>query len=933
MSYFNSAIFTMKKLLFSILFPLAFVFNSASAQTDSIRISLLTCDPGIKIYELYGHTAIRIENQANSSDIVFNYGLFDFNTPHFIWRFSLGKTDYLLGVDYFKNFEQEYRHRGSAIYEQELNISQDEAHKILSLLYENYKPENRSYRYDFLHNNCATMALDKIEECISGQITYSGIDSTESFRSILKKYNRVEPWSEFGVNLVLGADADLIIANREHAFAPIELKDMIANAYITDSIGNQRPLAVNTIKIVDPGKSLIYPNNPMPPMQTMSIVLLVTLLICLIDWYRKKTSWWFDIVIFGAQGLAGLLIAFLYFFSEHPTVNSNWLIIGLNPVPLFWLPFLIRNQIKQKPDAFFLADFLVMTTFIILSKAFPQEIQISVLVLFAIFALRSLSNYLLLFLLKHGKIKSSKNKINKTVLTLILLVIGINISAQNSTNRIVSNARPKLIVGIVIDQLSTEKLEKLMPLMGNDGIKQIWMEGYNRPNVFHEFDDPDLASAVASIYSGTVPFNHGIVASRWMDRKTMNVNSLTDDSNQTGINTIERASPKKLLSTNLADQIKISTEGRGKVCSISIDREGAIFSAGHEGDVAMWMNNTDDRWCTSNYYGGLPAWTTPLNDSIWQNCEWEPVFPTGFYLQKSDEERYQPFSYTFKKNDAWNFRFSPMANNKVTSMAIAALDGMELGKDNNPDLLMLTLYAGNYVLQSQNVYSLEQQDIYIRLDQNIADLKRKIDENIGLENVLFFLTSSGQFKKEIPDLSNTRIPNGQISMERVTALLNLYLSAKLGQGSYIETYHNNQLYLNKELLENKNISLLEITECCMDFLSQVSGVKSVTSQRSLMSGLMDQATTRKRNGLHPIYSGDLILNTNPGWIIIDEMCATKYCQPTQYEYFPMIIWGNGIRAEINHDPISISVLAPTIAYFSGIGIPNACTTPPLKNLK
>lgn len=923
----------MKKLLFSILFLLVFVFNSISAQTDSIRISLLTCDPGTKIYELYGHTAIRVEDQTKGSDIVFNYGLFDFNTPHFIWRFSLGQTDYILGADYFKNFEQEYIRRGSAIYEQELNISQYEARKLYSLLYENSKPENRSYRYDFLHNNCATMALDKIEECISGEVTYTGIDSTESFRSILDKYNRAEPWSEFGINMVLGADADLKISYRKHAFAPIELKDMIANAYITDSTGDQRPLAVNTKKIFTPEKTLTYPKNLMYPLQTMSILLLITIFICLVDWYKKRTSWWFDIIIFGTQGLAGLLIAFLYFFSEHPTVNSNWLLIGLNPIPLFWLPILIRNHIKQNPDLFFLVNFLVLTIFIILSKVFPQEINISVLVLFAAFALRSLSNFLLLLLLKYGLFKSSKDRINRSLLILIILTIGINASAQNSTNHTFTNTRPKLIVGIVIDQLSTENLEKLMPLMGNDGIKKIWAEGYNRPNVFHEFEDPDLASSVASIYCGTVPFNHGIVASRWMDRKTMNVSSLTDDSNQTGINTIERASPKKMLSTNLADQIKLSTEGKGKVCSISIDKEGAIFSAGHEGDVAMWMNSTDDRWCTSNYYGGLPAWTTPLNDSIWQNCEWEPVFPTGFYLQRSNEERYQPFSYTFKKNDAWNFRFSPMANNKVTSMAMAALDGMELGKDNNPDLLMLTLYAGNYVLQSQNVYSLEQQDIYIRLDQNIADLTRKIDEKVGLENVLFFLTSSGQFKQEVFNMNNTRIPNGQISMERVTALLNLYLSAKYGQGSYIETYHNNQLYLNKEFLENKNISLLEITECCMDFLSQVSGVKSVTSQRSLMSGLMNQETTKKRNGLHPIYSGDLILNTNPGWVIIDEMCATKYCQPTQLEYFPMIIWGNGIRTEINHDPISISVLAPTIGYLSSIGIPNACTTPPLKNLK
>ena len=159
----------MYRKLLSILSAMIFLFPGVKAQNDSINAYLLTCEPGKAIYELYGHTAIWIEDAGNGTDVVFNYGLFDFSTPHFVWRFSLGKTDYILGATRLRHFLREYSECGSEVFAQQLNLTQDETRRLYDLLVMNSRAENRVYRYNFLYNNCATMALDKIEESINGR--------------------------------------------------------------------------------------------------------------------------------------------------------------------------------------------------------------------------------------------------------------------------------------------------------------------------------------------------------------------------------------------------------------------------------------------------------------------------------------------------------------------------------------------------------------------------------------------------------------------------------------------------------------------------------------------------------------------------------------------------------------------------------------------
>jgi hypothetical protein len=916
----------MKKRLTAFLAALMLLLQGAKAQTDSINAYLLTCEPGKAIYELYGHAAIWIEDVGNGTDVVFNYGLFDFDTPHFVWKFTLGQTDYILGATRMRSFLHEYKERGSEVFAQQLNMTQDETHKLYSLLIENSRPENREYRYNFLYNNCATMAIDKVEQSINGTVSYPKSDQPQTFREILTEHTRVRPWSEFAVNLIIGAEGDRPAGYRQEAFAPLHLMEIASKAVITDTAGISRPLVISSTELAHPDHDVDFGNPLFTPVQVMMIILMAIILVSLLGWYRNKPYWLTDAILFGIQGVGGIVIAVMFFFSEHPTLGSNWLVICLNPLPLIFLPFVIHRIRKGRVPIFLIADFAVCLSFLVLTSVIPQKIDTATLIAIAVFALRAFSTSLFMIFRKvTGAVPSSF----KSRLSMFILLLAASATSMKAADE----KRPKLVVGIVIDQLDNQTLQMMMPLMGNDGLSKIWIDSYNRDNVTFDFDNSDRASAVASIYTGASPFQHGIVAGRWMNRKTLMASSPLDDGNSSGINTIEHTSPQKLLATNLADEMKLESEGRSKICAIAAYRDAAVLAAGHEADVCIWMNHDDGKWASSDYYGSLPEWVNKLNDSILPRYTWQPSRLASDYIRITGQDQGHTFSHNIRQDSGEDMLTSPFSNDWVNAAAIAALDGMNLGRDDTPDLLSLTYYAGNFRHGNNSISSIELQDIYLRLDYNIAGLIKEINDRIGIDNVLFFITSTGYADYSAPDLASTRIPTGTVNMERAVALLNLYLSAKYGSEQYIETYFHNQIYLNHRLIEDKGVAMHEILDNSVDLLVQMSGVRNVILLRDLMSTIPDQDAARRRNAYNNSYTGDIIIEAIPGWGITDvNEDITEYRRPTP-QPFPMILYGNGIRGEINHEPISVSVLIPTVCNILRCNAPNASYSNPLIGLK
>lgn len=372
-------------------------FGQTTANgNDSIRLSLLTCAPGEEIYSLFGHTAIRYEDPANGIDAVFNYGLFSFNTPNFIFRFSLGETDYQLGATDYAHFAAEYAFDGRSVWQQTLNLSKEEKAELIRLLQENYRPENRVYRYNFFYDNCATRPRDKIEESIIGKVIYPSEpqDGSRSFRDIVHQYCKGHPWARFGIDLCIGSEADRPITQRQMMFAPFYLMDAFAGAQIAnDSI--QRPLVSDKALIVD-AVSDEEEGGWMPTPLQCSLLLFILTAAATIYSLRKRTGLWgVDLVLFGTAGIVGCVLAFLALFSEHPAVSSNFLLLVFHPGQLLFLPYIIYCVRKGKKCWYLTLNLIVLTLFIVLFPLIPQRFDFAVVPLALCLLIRSASNLIL----------------------------------------------------------------------------------------------------------------------------------------------------------------------------------------------------------------------------------------------------------------------------------------------------------------------------------------------------------------------------------------------------------------------------------------------------------------------------------------------------------------------------------------------------------
>ncbi|MDR0976903.1 MAG: DUF4105 domain-containing protein, partial [Prevotellaceae bacterium] len=349
------------------------------------------------IYSLFGHTAIRYENLTRGTDVVFNYGIFNFDSPNFVLRFALGETDYRLGITRMNYFEWDYQQMGRDVRQQTLNLRQAEKERLVQLLEENYLPENRVYRYNFFYDNCATRPRDMIERAVDGRVRYADdmdIPTDESFRSIIYRYTRDHKWGRLGIDFCLGSLADRPITRREMMFVPFYVHDYFATAQIADDDGTLRPLVSSDDVIVEthrPDNKTWLRQFTTPNKMAWLLFLLVTGF-TLWGLWRKRSFWALDMLLFGMAGIAGCLIAFLVFFSQHPTVNPNYLLIVFQPLHLLLLPWVLVRVRKRRRSRYLLANCAILTLFMLLWPFIPQNFNAAILPLAACLWMRSVNN-------------------------------------------------------------------------------------------------------------------------------------------------------------------------------------------------------------------------------------------------------------------------------------------------------------------------------------------------------------------------------------------------------------------------------------------------------------------------------------------------------------------------------------------------------------
>ena len=295
---------------------------------EDLTISLITCYPGPEVYELCGHAAIRV--RGTGIDSIWNFGIFDFNQPNFIYRFVKGETDYKCAAYPFAWFLPEYIQRGSKVVEQDLNLTPDESKKLLGLLRQSALPENATYRYNYIKDNCATRILDRVDEATDAEIIYPDSLHFGTFRKEMKAYHDGYPWYQFGIDLALGSGLDHQLTSREEMFVPVEMMRKAAAAHLADG----RPLTKATRVLNDtPGGSGLPPTPWYAgPLFWSWIVFIALLCFAAAGIKRKRIINAVYIAWFSALGLAGLLVAFLVFISVHEATDPNVIILWINPL-------------------------------------------------------------------------------------------------------------------------------------------------------------------------------------------------------------------------------------------------------------------------------------------------------------------------------------------------------------------------------------------------------------------------------------------------------------------------------------------------------------------------------------------------------------------------------------------------------------------------
>ncbi len=383
--------------LFSILLVLAGVFQCerAFAQEDTLSdsafITLITVSPGEEIYAHYGHTAIRVADPKKGFDLVFNYGLFDFNSPNFIYRFVKGETDYICGAFDYSIFLLEYQSENRKVTEQVINLKPQEKEAIWQALVKNSLPENRMYRYNFFFNNCSTKPRDMVVKGIQGKVDYRTKGYYHTLRDVLHHYTDPHPWTQFGIDFVIGAQADAAASLSDQQFAPELLSKSFSTAVVTDSSGEERPLVLETRQAVSQDISRISKPFPLPGPIPVMWFLCAALAVCSVYEFRKGLHFKaVTAVLYAVFGLTGSLIAFLVLFSVHPTTHVNYLLLWQNPIHLIFAFGMVFESFRKKFERVYLSLNLKLQIFALIGFFFfPQHLHPAMLPLLLMMLMRS----------------------------------------------------------------------------------------------------------------------------------------------------------------------------------------------------------------------------------------------------------------------------------------------------------------------------------------------------------------------------------------------------------------------------------------------------------------------------------------------------------------------------------------------------------------
>jgi predicted AlkP superfamily pyrophosphatase or phosphodiesterase len=504
--------------------------------------------------------------------------------------------------------------------------------------------------------------------------------------------------------------------------------------------------------------------------------------------------------------------------------------------------------------------------------------------------------------------------------------------------------RPKLVVGIVVDQMKMEYLYRFSNDMSDNGFKRLMNNGYVFQNVQYNYMPTYTGPGHASIYTGTTPSVHGIVGNEWYSRRLGKERYCTDDAAVKTVGEGTKAegemSPKNLLSTTITDELRLATNFKGKVIGMSLKDRGAILPAGHFANWAFWYSKTG-AFISSTFYGvTLPDWVTDFNaekhymDYI--NKGWDLLKPASTYDESlSDDNLYEGklngakpvFPYNLKemyeKNDAGIIRATPFGNDLLEEFAKKSIEKEALGKDAITDFLTVSFSSTDYVGHNLGPRSMELQDTYLRLDLTIADFLNYLDKSVGKGNYLVFLTADHAGAENAKFLSDNKYKVTNIEPKEIKAALKKFSNYTFGD-DLVLNYSNFNLFFNREIMKTKGLDLQKVKQAFKDFLMTQDQVKRVYTEEEILAATgNDFYLNFIVKGYDPTEDGDLVVLDKPGYI---EYGATGTSHGTTYTYdthVPLIFYGWNIPKGETYDRKEITQIAPTLAQKLKVAFPSA----------
>lgn len=504
---------------------------------------------------------------------------------------------------------------------------------------------------------------------------------------------------------------------------------------------------------------------------------------------------------------------------------------------------------------------------------------------------------------------------------------------------LVAESRPKLVVGIMVDQLRTDYLENLKDMLATGGFRRLMENGLYFKDVDFKVPGVDATTSSAIVQTGAYPRQNGITGERIYDPVKKTLQPVFTDETFIGNFTNETYSPAALRVTTLTDEITLADKGSGKIHSIAPDASQAIVLAGHTGNSAFWVNDETGRWSSTTYYPNPPAvlqnrnYNNPLISRL-DTMKWTPLHKGEPYPDVSAQEIKDGFKYTFSRSDRdvfSNYKISPFINSDITSAATEYIKDLGLGKNNEAiDVLNIGYTLGVYPAIGDGDYRYELEDAYLRLDKDLEHLFTTLDKEVGKENVLVYLVSSGYFSEPETDIKSYRLPGGTFSVKRALSLLNAYLAAKYGNGVYVDQFAKGSIYLSKKDLEERNLNPEQIAEDARNFLVRMSGVADAFTMGDLASPAISKLENL-RLASDPKTGGDILIEFAPGWTVVDDSRFPPEPQIKNISVYPApgFILGPHIVPKVVESPVEATAIAPTIARTLHIRAPNSAFSKPV----